>query len=667
MMKKYFLALSALITLNFSLNAQFSCGINQAIAQLEKQNPNWRLGNNPGFTSANNSISTQTSFTIPVVFHVLHLGGSENISDAQIQNAVQILNRDFNKKNADTINIVPAFQNIAARCAISFSLATLDPNGKCTNGITRHYDVNTNWVNDINNYQYTWPPSQYMNIYVVKTMMAGVAGYAYYPGSAPSPMDGIVILHNYVGSIGTGFSGGSRSLTHEVGHWFNLAHVWGSTNNPGVACGDDGVSDTPITKGFGSCNLGNAAICNPPVQENIQNYMEYAFCSNMFTNGQKARMHVALNSFTGGRNNLSTTSNLIATGLINPTTNCAPTADYSFLKKITCVGNSLNFTQFCYNGVASNFLWTSPNASNSSTLANGNLTFSLAGNTTVKLKASNSFGADSITKSNFIVLSAPNTGVVNQLQDFENFTLPNNNWIIDIPQYGASYSLSTLNGNKSYFINNYYDNPNQPVSLFSPDFNLSNNAIHTLKFNYSYSQTTPQNNDQFEVLASTDCGNTWVNIFNKSGANLSTTGALQNSPFTPTINQWQSASIPLTQFVNNNKVYFRFRLTPDINGAGNNFYLDNIIVVNGITSIKENTSLSEISIYPNPSNSIVNINSNVNISAIKIYNSLGICVLDEFNSSKHINNFTVENLQKGCYTLLLKTSEGMYSKKIIVN
>ena len=76
--------------------------------------------------------------------------------------------------------------------------------------------------------------------------------------------------HNYVGSIGTSSSTGARTLTHEIGHCFNLAHVWGSTNQPGVACGDDLVTDTPETMGHTSCDL-SSSVCNPPLIENVQN------------------------------------------------------------------------------------------------------------------------------------------------------------------------------------------------------------------------------------------------------------------------------------------------------------------------------------------------------------------------------------------------------------
>jgi hypothetical protein len=199
-------------------------------------------------------------YTVPIVFHVLHTGGGENISDAQVMDAVAILNRDFRKLNPDTADVVPSFLNMIGDTKISFVLASKDPNGNCTNGIVKHYDTKTNWQsNNFSYYTYTWDPTKYLNVYVVKSIGGGAAGYTYLPGSGvPSSADVIVILSSYIGSIGTGNVYLSRALTHEVGHWLDLPHTWGNTNQPGVSCGDDGISDTPITEGFTFCNLNNS-------------------------------------------------------------------------------------------------------------------------------------------------------------------------------------------------------------------------------------------------------------------------------------------------------------------------------------------------------------------------------------------------------------------------
>ena len=187
-------------------------------------------------------------YVIPIVFHILHNYGAENISDAQILDEVRILNRDYRRLNADTIDLVPAFVGLAADAEIEFRLPSIDPNGNCTNGIDRIPTLLTYSANDQSKLN-PWPRDKYLNIWVANSLEnTGAAAYAYLPGSVPSPaVDGILSRHNYIGSIGTSDENSSRTLTHEIGHCLNLQHPWGSTNQPGVSCGDDQVSDTPIT------------------------------------------------------------------------------------------------------------------------------------------------------------------------------------------------------------------------------------------------------------------------------------------------------------------------------------------------------------------------------------------------------------------------------------
>ncbi len=141
-------------------------------------------------------------FTIPVVFHVIHEYGAENISKAQIEDAVRILNLSYQKLNPDTTAVSQLFQPILANCQIQFRLANVDPNGLCTDGITRTYSTLTETAGDNVKALIDWPSDQYFNIWVVKHIASGAAGYAYYPG-INSSVDGVEILHDYVGSFGT--------------------------------------------------------------------------------------------------------------------------------------------------------------------------------------------------------------------------------------------------------------------------------------------------------------------------------------------------------------------------------------------------------------------------------------------------------------------------------
>jgi hypothetical protein len=611
-----------------------------------------------------------STFTIPVVFHILHLGGAENISDAQINDAVAVMNRDFAKKNADTTSIIAQYKPIAADCQIEFKLATLDENGLCTNGITRHYTTKTDWTTGFSNYIYTWDPSKYLNVYVVRTMQNGTAGYTYLPGTAGAAADAIVVLHNYVGSIGTSNGYTSRTLTHETGHWFNLQHVWGSTNQPGVACGDDGVTDTPITKGHTNCNL-SSAVCNSGIVENVQNYMEYAYCSRMFTQGQKNRMLNCIIGGIAGRNNLSTYANLVATGVINPNNNCAPKAEY-VSNAVTCIGNNFSFTDFSYNGPVTAWFWSSPSAANTSTLQNGILSFTNSGITSVKLKVSNAFGVDSITKQSLIVMAGTNSGTLNLTQGFETGVFPDNNWMASVPQYGSGFKTNTVTaatGANCVWVNNYYDNPNGPVSFYTPSYNLQNiiNAPQ-LSFSYAYAQQVASNNDELRVSVSVNCGVNWTQLYSKIGTLLNTTGTLVPTAYlNPQPFEWVTENLNLSPFIGNQDVNFKFEFIPFASAPGNNVFIDDINI-SGIVGLKENkNSLNDVLVYPNPTEGILNVQLemlNENDVKIQLLNTLGQVLINETPINKH-STFHMADFNSGIYFVKIISDKGTKVVKVV--
>ncbi|MBA3665262.1 MAG: T9SS type A sorting domain-containing protein [Bacteroidetes bacterium] len=667
-MKFFLRTLFLSVSVPFCAIAQFNCGNTYAQERLFEQDPSARakfeavVNAKTESSVAGKNARAAGSYTIPVVFHVLHKGGSENISDAQLKSAIAILNRDFQKQNSDTANIVTQFKSLAANCSIQFSLASLDPNGKCTNGITRHYDDKTNWVIDQSSYTYTWPSSKYLNVYIVKSLPSGVAGYAYLPGTAPLVMDAIVILSGYVGNIGTGNNYTSRSLTHEVGHWFNLQHTWGSTNNPGVSCGDDGVSDTPITKGHSSCNLNNAVDCTPGVVENIQNYMEYSYCTNMYTQAQKTRIQNCLNSNVNGRFNLSSNSNLIATGVINPSAGCAPKPEFITSASVTCKGNSLNMIDYSYNGTASSWTWSSPFASNTSSLQNGSLTFTASGLAPIQLKVGNSFGYDSITKQIVTVLAGAGTGTVNVAESFENRNFPDSNWIATFPQYGGPFIKTTTvgaTGSSCVWANNYFDNANGPISFYSPAYDLSGMSSAQLAFTYAYAQQSATNNDQLKVLVTNNCGASWSTVYTKAGTPLSTTGGPSSQAFlSPAASEWKTETVNLQSYLGSQKLYVKFEFTPDANGAGNNIFIDDINV-SSVSSLKENAApLQDVTVYPNPFQGtlIIKNNGTQQITSARLYD-----VSSRELYSVNTNRLTTEIIQLDNFSAL---SSGVYFLEI---
>ncbi|MFM2388430.1 MAG: hypothetical protein RL660_3187 [Bacteroidota bacterium] len=244
---------------------------------------------------------TRIQVTIPVVFHVVYQNATENIPDAQLLANLTQLNEDFAKLNADT-NLVPTpFKAFHANTDIQFCLAVRDPQGNTTTGITRtqttvnSFSTNNNVKFNANGGKDAWPRDSYLNIWVAD-LGSSLLGYAQFPGGGAAT-DGVVCNYNTVGSLtvpgtNTGYDRG-RTLTHEVGHWLDLFHIWGDDN--GACTGSDQVGDTPNQEdaNYGCPTYPLLDACtgtNPGVM--FMNYMDYTddICMHMFTEGQKTRM-----------------------------------------------------------------------------------------------------------------------------------------------------------------------------------------------------------------------------------------------------------------------------------------------------------------------------------------------------------------------------------------
>ncbi|PHS10932.1 MAG: hypothetical protein COA88_01195 [Kordia sp.] len=253
--------------------------------------------------------------TIPVVVHVIYNSASENISDAQIQSQIDVLNEDFRRTNSDANNN----WSQAADTEIEFCLSTVDPNGNATTGITRKSSTKTSWgTNDAMKKTSQggvdpWNSAEYLNMWVCN-IGGGILGYAQFPGGSAST-DGVVVGPQYFGRTGTATSPFNlgRTTTHEIGHYLNLRHIWGDGG-----CGvDDFVSDTPGSDGANyGCATGHSS-CG--TTDMVQNYMDYSddSCMNLYTLGQKARMHSVLDA--GGSRRSLALSDKCGSVVVTPT------------------------------------------------------------------------------------------------------------------------------------------------------------------------------------------------------------------------------------------------------------------------------------------------------------------------------------------------------------
>ncbi|HIP32938.1 MAG TPA: T9SS type A sorting domain-containing protein [Crocinitomicaceae bacterium] len=637
---------------------------------------------------------------IPVVFHVLHNGGEENISREQIYNAVDILNRDYAGENADLSNVDPEFIGFQDTADIVFRLATRAPDGTCFSGITRtqhalSFDGSSGGAqvtaiingNDVYNGQF--PGNMYLNVFVIAD--AGVAaGYTTNPIPGFTSMNnGIWILHQYVGDIETGSAGRSRALTHEVGHWLNLSHPWGGTNNPGGASNcsiDDGVSDTPRCAGttvcnftINSCNEDNA-YWGYDKKDNIENFMEYSYCSKMFTIGQVTRMRNALQSSTGGRNNVYSSSNLTATGATGILNLCD--ARFTTDKTTICAGDSIQFTNDSYN-VSTGWTWSFSGADvTSSTDENPRITYSTPGLYTVTLNATDGTSSDIETKTNFIRVLG--TGLpLPFIEGFESYTSISNitEWEIENgggngfeldPNVGHTGVKSARLINNNEDVGNIDELQSGPIDLTSVSGSL------TLSFRYAFKRKSTSNSDEFKVYVTNNCGNTWALRKIMSASAMSS--AIQTQSYVPSSQaDWTTihvTNISSAYLVDNFRCKFQFKA-----GGGNNFYIDNINIyagsaseeiVDGTSGLEESGAFSRLSMYPNPTEGELNVGFDVQVASqavVRLIDVSGKVIQSHVISAAQGANLVAldtQKMQSGVYFMNIEMNGSSQTKKFIV-
>ena len=563
-------------------------------------------------------------YRIPVVFHIIHTYGNENISKEQVLDAVRIMNLSFQKLNPDTGMVIPLFQPIFANPQIELVLANIDPNGICTDGITRTYSPLTDVANDNVKALVGWPSDQYFNVWVVKNIASGAAGYAYYPG-INAAIDGVVMRHDYTGSIGTSNSSNytERSLTHEVGHWLDLPHTWGSSNTPGDPnnCNiDDGISDTPNTIGVDDFSCNTAQVTCSTI-DNVQNYMDYASCHYMFTEGQKAAMHAALNSSVGNRDNLWQTSNLLATGTEpgHNVSECKPVADFNQKVQYSCQNSSIAFRDVSWGGPVASRTWYFPGGNPATdTSATPVVSYANPGVYDVKLVVSNINGADSITRTSLVrILPSPGVNSIPYAEGFESMTLSNAGWTVENPNNNGTWNTTTVaaaTGTSALRLVNQSGNGAGSIdAAITPTLNVSGVSGAQLNFKYAFAAKNNNDSSIFRVYVSNNCGLTWILRLSKAGANLRT-APNTNGAFAPNSTQWvnQTVNLVTTLFSGQPSALVKFEFTNDL---ANNFYIDDINISSATSTNEVLAEQFGFNAFPNPSKDNMNIELQLNQSS----------------------------------------------------
>ena len=342
-----------------------------------------------------------TVITIPVVVHVVWNTPIQNISDDQILSQIDVLNKDFRRLNADTVNTPAPWKPLGADCQLEFKMARRDPNGNPTLGITRT-QTNITEFGQSTALKFTsqgghdaWDRDKYLNLWVCN-LGSQLLGYATFPGGNAS-LDGVAIGYNYFGTVGTlspPYNKG-RTATHEIGHWLWLYHIWGDDN--GSCGGSDLVGDTPnqASEFYGCPGYPTTDACSPTAPGVMfMNYMDYTddACMNLFTQGQLVRINSAIN---GPRLPLQTSNGHIN---VSGMPICLFKADSLSIE----YNNPVHFSDESA-GIPTGWQWTFAGGSpSSSTSQNPTVTYPVPGIYTVKLRVTNSFGSDSLTKTSYI-------------------------------------------------------------------------------------------------------------------------------------------------------------------------------------------------------------------------------------------------------------------------
>jgi hypothetical protein len=288
------------------LKAQVPCIFEEIKVERLNQNPPLKLQRQiwEKYSTENfgQEIYTRSEIIIPVVIHVVYFNDEQNIPDAQIYSQIERLNQDFTGANEDLNSVPNVFKHLLAKTGIQFCLANKDPDGNASPGILR---VPTSLERigtrigpgGLRNVFYAelegseiWDSERYLNIYVCD--MGEIGGYASAPFTAIREEDGVLVNFRYFGENNHPQFGMGRVCTHEVGHFFDLNHIWGTA----LDCeDDDGIADTPKQMGpYFGCPVHPQTSCGSV--DLFMNYMDYVddSCMVMFTAGQKLKMLSAL-------------------------------------------------------------------------------------------------------------------------------------------------------------------------------------------------------------------------------------------------------------------------------------------------------------------------------------------------------------------------------------
>jgi PKD repeat protein len=672
--------------------------------------------------------SNRTVYTIPMVFHILHQNGPENVPDINVINAVNEMNLRFQ-------NAAPYFDATGNAVNIQFCLATVDPWGNPTTGITRDTSFRTNlpytvsvagpsanyWdvvrLKNVNR----WCPRTYLNVWVLKSTFT----FANYPSPYLEEIDGIVGLY--------GFLTGGFVLSHEVGHYLNLFHTFqGGCTNYNCMLDGDHVCDTPPQAdvlggnvcGVSSCatDMNDTSGFNPFTTDRLDlpNYMGNAPCPFSFSQGQATRMEAALT--------LLRPTLLQSNGCGAHPGGAVPVASFTIDSSLAICSGTFSFHSTSNNSLYTS--WDFDNDGRTDTVGtNVTHTFTVSGFYPVKMMVTGFGGADTVTHIIHVFVNpyptypvaTANSGysidpilnkpvackgasiTLNGVPGMAHYqwstgqTTQSITFVIDstkelyltvINAGGRSISncvpfkiivnprlrLTRLVGNDTINCQDLVVYRLLPNPYWFPATNtwyrngnfLSANQFVLSSYGYppGYQSFWVQNN--VDPIGCVTNSDT-VSLYANAAPPVFITqvGNVLTLPFRCNYTQWFRDGIPLTV---NDSV-----LTVTVNGCYSatclsceTYYSDTVCITN--VGIKENNFDNNITVIPNPAATTITMKSNTSkIESLSIYNVLGECVYTEQNIAKNELNIDVQNYSKGVYFIrIADNNKSVVNKKIMV-
>ena len=635
-----------------------------------------------------------SDITIPVVFHVV-LADRVVVTDQQIIAQLDTINKDFNGTNSGQLKILEAFKARVGIANIKFCLAQRDANGQSTSGIVRYSTTVSSFTYTSEDVKHAsrkgadaWDTKKYLNIWICG-LNNSILGYSSFPGIGNANEDGVVIDYSSLpGGNTTNYSQG-KTLTHEIGHYFSLKHIWGDDN--GACSGSDDIEDTPNQgNSTTSCRTGivtdNCSSSSPGIM--YQNFMDYSpdACLFLFTQGQVARMQDAFARYrsslllSDGCNPVSVQKNDASLRVINSPVQRLCSG--SFTPQVTLKNNgerdltSVNIVAKIDDGAEITLKWQGLLPYMQETIVSFNNLSVEVGEHVLKVYTQNPNGVsdenveNDLLTYNFIYFDTFSAPVQEGFED----AFPAAGWDIVNPDGAQTWQRTTTafkTGRVSAVINNYsYNALGQTDYLRSPTVNIANSDSAFVSFQLAASAYNNFNVigvvwDTLQVLVSSDCGKTYTSVYKKWGADLITASATTSS-FVPKSSDWKRVEVNLGEFINRGEILVAFK---NSNGNQNNIYLDDI----NIRTVVVNPNLKEAGflVSPNPASEEVKVEfypHPADLKSITIYNVAGQKMLETNVSSPVSSNaysFDVRSFAAGLYIVKVERENGITTKKFI--